>query len=42
MLENDIYVTGIGQAVLELLELSQGITKGESPYFINFQMCSVI
>ena len=32
MLEKDLYVTGIAQAVLELtLKLRQGITKGESP-----------
>ena len=33
MLENDTYITGIGQAILELLsfKLGQGITKGESP-----------
>ena len=39
MLENDICITGIGQAVLELLifEIGQGITKGKSPYFRNFR-----
>ena len=32
MLENDMYITGIGQAVLEFLsfKVSQGITKGIS------------
>ena len=29
MLENDVHIAGIGQAILELL--SQGITNGESP-----------
>ena len=33
MLENNMCITGIGQAVLELLSLKsgQGITKGEPP-----------
>ena len=33
MLENDIYINGISQAVLKLLsmEVGQGITKGKSP-----------
>ena len=44
MLENDRYIAGIGQAILELLnfELGQGITKGESPYFKNFPTSSVL
>ena len=45
MLKNDKYIAGIDQAVLELLKalkLSQGITKGESPYFTNFRTSSVI
>ena len=49
MLENDMYIAGIGQAVLELLSfkvgsgnLQRGISKGESPYFRNFRKSSVI
>ena len=42
MLENDMYITGIGQACFELLsfEVGQGMTKGESPYFRNFRKSS--
>ena len=44
MLENEMYITRIGQAVLELLsfEDGQGITKGESSYFRNFRKSSEI
>ena len=41
MLENDMYIAGISQAVLEL-KAGQGITKGASPYFRNFRKSSVI
>ena len=39
VLENDMYITVIGQAVLELLSFDsdQGITKRQSPYFRNFR-----
>ena len=39
MLENDIYIAGIGQAVLELLsfKVGSGIHQWESPYFRNFR-----
>ena len=39
MLENDMYITVIGQAVLELLsfKMGLGITKRESTYFRNFR-----
>ena len=39
MLENNMYITVIGQAVLELLSIKsgQGITKLESPYVRNFR-----
>ena len=41
MLENNMYITVIGQAVLELLSF-KGITKWESPYFRNFRRSSEI
>ena len=44
MLENDTYIAGIGQAVLELLnfKVGSGNHPKESPYFRNFRASSVI
>ena len=44
MLENDMYIAGIGQAVLELLsfKVGSGNHQGESPYFRNSRKSSVI
>ena len=44
MLENDMYVAGIGQAVLELLsfKVESGNHQRESPYFRNLRTSSVI
>ena len=39
MLENNMYITGVGPTVLELLSLrsGKGITEEESRYFRNFR-----
>ena len=44
MLENDMYIAGIGQAVLELLsfKVGSGNHQRESPYLRNFWTSSVI
>ena len=45
MLENDMYITGIGQlqfSSYEALKSGQGITKRESPYLRNLRKPSEI